>query len=548
MDEGWLRHRLTRVVLGCGAAAGLLAAGCSPAPSSAPAAPPPPRLVVSVTFNDGLASQYDYARPVLDAHGMRATFYLASGWLDAGWKCCLRWWQVDQLYRDGHEIGGMGRDHEDLTAHRATRSPAEAASWPKTYAWKRRQVCADRELLLRRGYDPRSFAYPEGAFAAAFPDGSTPQDIVRGCGYLSARAVGGLGPQSSRYAGRLPPVDPYALRTPDRRAHGPIRLTELKDAVTAAVQRGGGWLPLAFDQVCHLGAANYRSCMASPRPLPDTTLSAFLDWLAASGRPGGAPPRIAVKTVRAALGAGAQPALPTRRTIVSLTFDNGTRGQYAVRSALLDRRMHATFYISSSFIDRADGYSMSWSQVLGLAHDGNDVGGNTVSQQNLRRLSGADKRREICGDRGRLVAARFDPVSFSYPFGAVDTGAEQILRSCGYRSARTSGGVSLDGPLYAETVPPRNPYATRALDGEDEGPIQLSYLESAVEMAARHGGGWIQIVFRQVCRVSDRDFGACMRSHRPIELTVLQQFLDWLTFDAPASTSVRSVREVLDGR
>src|SRR6266496_2372162 len=212
MGGGWIRRRLARLTLGCSAA--LLATSCSPAPLPGPAEPPHPRVVVSLTFNDGLASQYSYARPVLDAHRMPATFYLASGWLDAQGSCCMAWWQVDELYREGHEIGGMGVDHEDLTALAPGESTRTGSR--RAFARLRRQVCDDRQRLLRRGYDTWSFAYPEGTYAAAFPDGSTPEDIVRSCGYLSARAVGGLGADRPRYANELRPADPFALRTPDR--------------------------------------------------------------------------------------------------------------------------------------------------------------------------------------------------------------------------------------------------------------------------------------------------------------------------------------------
>src|SRR3954470_9264994 len=132
---GLRRMRFARLGVACGVLRGPFG-GSTVAPQ--PAADPPPRLVVSLTFNDGLASQYEYARPPLDRHGMRATFYLASGWLDGGWACCMRWWEVDDLYRAGHEIGGMGLRHEGLTDTRA------GGPWP-----------AARGRLRRRGRDDR---------------------------------------------------------------------------------------------------------------------------------------------------------------------------------------------------------------------------------------------------------------------------------------------------------------------------------------------------------------------------------------------------------
>jgi peptidoglycan/xylan/chitin deacetylase (PgdA/CDA1 family) len=414
-------------------AAVLAAAGCSLVDGAAPSRPaagpaPAPPVVVSLTFNDGLVSQYEYAAPLLAAHRMRATFYVVGGWIGQRLPCCMAWWQVDALYRAGHEVGGMGLKHEELTR-------SGPGAWPSERARLRRQVCRDRQLLADRGYDPRSFAYPGGAFVASFPDASTPQDLVRGCGYGSARAVGGLDAAGGPAAVPLPPPDPYALLTPDVRGRGPVQLADLTRPVTAAARRGGGWVPIALDRVCHRGSRVYATCMASSRPISDTTLGAFLDWLAAAGRPGRAPAGTVVRTVRAALGAPPQPPLPPRPTTVSLTFDDGSRSQYAMRPILLDHGMRATFYINSGFVDRDDGSAMTWAQLRGLAEDGNDVGGHTISHRDLLRLSPGERQREVCGDRARLVANGLPAVSFAYPYGQFDVDVERLVRSCGYRSA-----------------------------------------------------------------------------------------------------------------
>jgi peptidoglycan/xylan/chitin deacetylase (PgdA/CDA1 family) len=524
--------------------AGLVAAvavGCSLVDrgpvDTGPVAAPGPSVVVSLTFNDGWVGQYEYAAPLLRAHRMRATFYVVSGWAGGRMPCCMAWWQLDELYRAGHEIGGMGVEHLDLT--RPGPGP-----WPAQRARLSRQVCQDRRQLADRGYDPRSFAYPGGVFATSYPDGSTPQDLVRGCGYDSGRAVGGLRP-TGRAAVPLPPPDPYGLRTPDVRGPGLVRLADLTGAVTAAARRGGGWVPIALDRICHRGSATYAACTASPRAVQDTTLDGFLDWLAAAGRSGGAPAGLVVRTVREVLGAPRPPPLPPRPTTVSLTFDDGSRSQYALRPILLDHGMRATFFVNSGLVDRNDGSAMTWAQLRGLAADGNDLGGHTIDHRNLLQLAPAERLRQVCGDRDRLIANGLPAVSFAYPYGEFDPAAERLVRSCGYRSARTSGSVSPTGPRFAADLPPADPYATAALDPQGEGPIRLSYLTSAVRSAAAHGGGWLQIVVHQVCQRSDRNFGTCMRSHRPIELGVLVDFFDWLRAGAPPATAVKTVRDVL---
>jgi peptidoglycan/xylan/chitin deacetylase (PgdA/CDA1 family) len=141
---------------------------------------------------------------------MNATFYVVSGWANRNASGYMRWWQVDDLYRDGNEIGGMGADHKDLTQ-------VYNSDWMQDYAYKRDQVCNDRQRLAQLGYDPQSFAYPAGAYRYTFPDGSTVQDIVKGCGYLAARAVGGLSPADQ------PMLRRYRPGTPMRSGHGPHR-------------------------------------------------------------------------------------------------------------------------------------------------------------------------------------------------------------------------------------------------------------------------------------------------------------------------------------
>ena len=80
---------------------------------------------------------------------MDGTFYAASGWVDAGSNGSVDAAQLRQLYRDGHEIGGMGRDHKSLTD-------------PSTdLAYKTAQVCDDFGRLSQLGVDPQTFAYPQ---------------------------------------------------------------------------------------------------------------------------------------------------------------------------------------------------------------------------------------------------------------------------------------------------------------------------------------------------------------------------------------------------
>jgi hypothetical protein len=75
----------------------------------------------------------------------------------------------------------------------------------------------------------------------------------------------------------------------------------------------------------------------------------------------------------------------------------------------------------------------------------------------------------------------------------------------------------------------------------------LQSLEDAVNAAALHGGGWVQLVFHEVCYMADPSYASCMDSYRPVDDATMSAFLDWLQSGAPAGVRVRDVAEVVAG-
>lgn len=230
------------------------------------ASPADAATVVSLTFDDGQATQYQVRKP-LRRHRMHGTFYVNSGQLCAAW--CrfgfhMTWKQLDALAADGNEIGGHTLEHVDLTRADLSRSQ------------KRRQVCADRRNLSRRGYHPVSFAYPFGRI------NSTAARLVRKCGYASAR-----GAANTRRAAveSIPPRHPYRMRA---RGHtGQIGLATMRAEVRRAEARRG-WVQLAFHGICSSPCGDG---WVKPR-----TFRALLDWLGRRKARG-----TVVRTVRAVI-------------------------------------------------------------------------------------------------------------------------------------------------------------------------------------------------------------------------------------------------------
>jgi peptidoglycan/xylan/chitin deacetylase (PgdA/CDA1 family) len=248
----------------------------------------PPKLVVSLTFDDAYVDQYLYLRPLLRAHHMNATYYVITADSDGPFRCCMSFAQLRTLQSEDDDIGGHGVNHVRLT------DPAVSSSD------KVADVCGSRTDLIANGItDPVSYAYPFGAFNTAA------EAVVGACGYGNSREGGdaslGTTVPSFPWAETLPPKDPYALRAVDVDAPKAKNLADLETFVNAAAAHGGAWLPLTFHQVCDHAAADYKTCMSSWSAIDDVLMNEFLDWLAAAGHPGGAPAGTVVESVSQAM-------------------------------------------------------------------------------------------------------------------------------------------------------------------------------------------------------------------------------------------------------
>jgi peptidoglycan/xylan/chitin deacetylase (PgdA/CDA1 family) len=250
------------------------------------------------------------------------------------------------------------------------------------------------------------------------------------------------------------------------------------------------------------------------------------------------------------------------KVVVSLTFDDGLQNQYDLgfRRALQPHHLTGTFYNVSGLVG-VDPQHMTWPELTALNGGGNEIGGHTVDHVNLKTdTDTAHKTFEVCQDRQNLIDHGFYPTSFAYPEGAYDAAAENIVKNCGYTTGRAAGGIDVAGdgagPAYSETTPPKDAFATRTVfDPVGNGiPVSLAHLKASVTAAAQHGGGWVPVVFHQVCSQSfdPADYASCTSDYGPVELDTLNAFLDWLQSSgqpngAPARTSTETVSQIING-
>lgn len=222
-----------------------------------------------------------------------------------------------------------------------------------------------------------------------------------------------------------------------------------------------------------------------------------------------------------------------------MEFDDGVESAYAVaRTALAEHRMVATFFVNSGALGAPGRLSVH--QLRVLESDGHEIGGHTVDHLHLPTLGHAELVHQICDDRTALLNEGFAVKNFAYPFGEVSREAAAVAASCGYSSARGVGGLRGISRCwfcpYAESIPPHDLYHTRtALSVRDD--TTLEDMKRAVTRAREHGGGWVQIVFHQICdgcgRYSTRE-------------STFHRWLDWLSEErARGHVVVLPVRDAL---
>jgi peptidoglycan/xylan/chitin deacetylase (PgdA/CDA1 family) len=246
------------------------------------------------------------------------------------------------------------------------------------------------------------------------------------------------------------------------------------------------------------------------------------------------------------------------QTVVSLTFDDQYEDQWLYAVPLMQTyHFTGTYYVITSDSDAGYGCCMTWSQLDQLQAQGNDVGSHTIDHpDDITQLTTQQMTQELCGSRQDLISHGItDPESLAWPDGIYNATAESIAQQCGYDNARGGGGISNSNTTptspYLETIPPKDPYALRTIAVDGAADENLSDLESFVNAAAAHGGGWLPITIHDVCDANASDYSDCMSKYGSIDDQVFGQFLSWLANagqpgGAPAGVVVKNVCQVMN--
>ncbi len=230
---------------------------------------------------------------------------------------------------------------------------------------------------------------------------------------------------------------------------------------------------------------------------------------------------------------------PLAPATVSLTFDDGTADEAQAGQIMAAHGMAGTFFVISGRVG-AQGY-LTLSDLQGLAAAGNEIADHTVSHLNLLSVSPEEAERQVCDARVQLMSWGFHVWDLAYPQGGTNAQLEQIARNCNLNSARVASNLVSPGTCfgcpYAETLPPRDPYAIATPDSI-KATNTLQDLKNYVTQAQEHGGGWVPLVFHHVCDGCNVD---------SVSPAVFSEFLDWLGARQVDGVVVKTIHEVIGG-
>jgi peptidoglycan/xylan/chitin deacetylase (PgdA/CDA1 family) len=104
--------------------------------------------VVILNFDDGRKTQFTEAKPILDKYGFKATFYVVCNYI-GNKPGYMNWKEVNQLNREGNDIGSHSMNHVHLDKFSKKNVKFE--------------VGQSKKCLEDHNIDVTSFAYPFNA-------------------------------------------------------------------------------------------------------------------------------------------------------------------------------------------------------------------------------------------------------------------------------------------------------------------------------------------------------------------------------------------------
>jgi len=135
------------------------------------------------------------------------------------------------------------------------------------------------------------------------------------------------------------------------------------------------------------------------------------------------------------------PAASQKRGAISLTFDDGSIGQYTTAYALMNAaNLDATLFVPTTFIG-VDNY-VTLDQIKEMNSNGWEIASHTYSHQSLTEIPAEQAQAELTNSKAQMDAWGFDCQTIAYPNSMENVAVRDMAQTAGYTLQRSSDGLS----------------------------------------------------------------------------------------------------------
>ena len=194
--------------------------------------------------------------------------------------------------------------------------------------------------------------------------------------------------------------------------------------------------------------------------------------------------------------------------VFTFAFDDTFKDGLSMARYLEECDWHGTFYISSLRLCLHPDY-LSREDVNGLFLRGHQIGGHTLSHQQMFDLDETAMNLQVCCNRQLLREYKWGPTAFAYPFAQYNHTIRRAVQKCGYCNARsTSDGLKSERcPTCdaAESIPPADKWRMRSYSVLTTDTFEILKQRIDDALASDMSSKWLIFNFHKLCgKVGDR--------------------------------------------
>ncbi len=140
---------------------------------------------------------------------------------------------------------------------------------------------------------------------------------------------------------------------------------------------------------------------------------------------------------------------------VCITFDDGFESNLFAADLLLENKLNAIFFITTSFVGKNE--YLDWNQIKEISNSGFEIGSHSHTHCNLRTLTKQKVFDELSISKDILQnKLGIEIKSFSYPYGKKNTYDEIVIdavKVAGYSVAYTQNGGPINKNINLFKIP-----------------------------------------------------------------------------------------------